>query len=458
MSGALLFIKEDLKISDPQVQLLAGILNACALLGSLASGRISDVMGRRYTIIVASLLFLAGSILMGYGPSYPILMIGRCVSGFGAGFALLTAPVYCAEISPPSSRGLLTSVPELSINVGLLLGHASNYCFGKLSLRLGWKLMVGVTAIPSLGLAILMLKMVESLRWLVMQGRVGEARKVLLLVSNSDLEATERLRGIKIAAGIDENCDQDTVPVPKKTGGGAGALKALLYRPSHSVRRILIAAVGVHLFLQLSGFHAFLVYTPRIFGKAGMSDKSKVLLATVGMGITKLIFTFVAAFLLDRAGRRVLLLISSGGIVVSLVGLSVCLTMVEHSREEQEWAEGVSIVAVYGFVGFMGIGLGPVTWVYGSEIFPLRLRAQGLGICSVVNSVTGVAVVMTFITVYEKITMGALFCVFTGATATAWWFYYLFLPETKGRSLEDMEAVFGKCPASKLQPPDSNHS
>ncbi|KAI9089260.1 hypothetical protein K1719_029539 [Acacia pycnantha] len=460
ISGALLFIKEDLKISDPQVQLLAGMLNICSLAGSLTAGRIADIIGRRYTIIVASLLFMLGSILMGYGPSYEILIMGRCISGFGSGFALIIVPVYCAEISPPSSRGFLTCVPELSLNVGLLLGYASNYAFGKLSLKLGWRIMNGVIAIPSLGLAIAMLKMVESPRWLVMQGRVAEARNALLLLSNSVHEATVRLRAIKIAAGIDENCHQDIVPVAKQTRGGAGSLKALLWQPSRTVRRILMAAVGVHLFQQLSGFQVFLVYAPRIFEKAGMRDKNKLLLATVGMGIIKMALAFAAAFLLDKVGRRVLLLISSAGTVVSLLGLGVCMTMVEHSGEDLAWPISFTIVAVYGFVGFVGIGLGPVTWVYSSEIFPLRLRAQGLGIGVVVNRITGMAVIMTFITLYKMITMGGIFFVYCGATAISWCFYYVFLPETKGKSLEDMEAVFGKSPKSEVQtdPPHCNGS
>ena len=190
------------------------MLNASALPGSLVAGRISDIIGRRYTSIAASLIFMLGSILSGYGPSFTILLIGRCASGFGAGFALVVSPVYCSEISPPSYRGFLASFSSLSINTGLLLGYISNYLFGNnMSLRLGWRMMLGIPAIPSLALALVMFKMVESPRWLVMQGRVGEARKVLLLVSNSESEAEMRLRAIKVAAGMNENCHQDVVQV-----------------------------------------------------------------------------------------------------------------------------------------------------------------------------------------------------------------------------------------------------
>ena len=142
MIGAMIFIKEELKINDTKVEILAGILNLCALVGSIVAGRTSDYIGRRYIIFLACILFMLGAILMGYGPSYAIIMIGRCTAGFGVGFALLIAPVYTAEISSPSSRGFLTSLPDLNM-----------------TLKLGWRLMLGIAAIPSLALSLGILKM-----------------------------------------------------------------------------------------------------------------------------------------------------------------------------------------------------------------------------------------------------------------------------------------------------------
>ncbi|KAK7406664.1 hypothetical protein VNO78_08293 [Psophocarpus tetragonolobus] len=448
MSGALVFIKEDLQICDLQVQLLAGMLHVCALPGCMAAGRTSDYKGRRYTIILASTIFSLGSILMAYGPSYLIVMIGNCILGIAVGFALIIAPVYSAEISPPSYRGFLTSLPELSINIGLLLGYVSNYIFEKFSLKLGWRMMVGVPAIPSLFLVILMLKLVESPRWLVMQGRVGEARKVLLLVSNTKDEAEQRLNEIKVVVGIDEKCVEDIVQVPKKTRSGSGALKELFCKSSPSVRRILIAAIGVHALLQIGGIGAILLYGPRIFERAGITDKSKLMLATVGIGVSKVIFAFISIFLLDRVGRRILFLVSAGGMAVTFLGLGICLTILEHFTEKVVWAMSLTIIVTYLLVAFMTVGIGPVTWVYSAEIFPLRFRAQGLAVSVVVNRVTNVIVVTSFISIYKAITMGGIFFLFAAINALALWFYYM-LPETKGRSLEDMETIFSK--NSKLE-------
>ncbi|XP_029127792.1 probable polyol transporter 3 isoform X2 [Cajanus cajan] len=444
MTGAVIFIKEDLQINDLQIQFLVGMLHLCMLPGCMVAGRTSDYIGRRYTIILAFITFLLGSILMGYGPSYSILMIGNCIVGIGAGFALVVAPVYSTEISPLSSRGFFTSLPELSMNIGVLLAFVSNYFFEKMTLRLGWRMMVVIPAVPSLCLIILMLKLVESPRWLIMQGRVGEARKVLLLVSNTKEEAEQRLREIKAVVGIDEDCTKDIVQVAMKTRSGKGALIELFCEPSPSVRRILIAAIGVHLFSRIGGSGGILLYSPRVFERTGIAEKSKLMLATVGMGISNVVFAFISIFLSDRFGRRILLLISACGVVVSLLGLGFCLTIVEHSKEKLLWVTSLTVFFTYIFLGFVCIGIGPVTWVYSSEILPLRFRAQGLGVCVVVNRITNVAVVTSFISIYKMITMGGIFFMLTGINVSALWFYYSFLPETKGRSLEDMETIFGR--------------
>ncbi|KAL4351579.1 hypothetical protein GQ457_06G035840 [Hibiscus cannabinus] len=443
MSGAMIFIKEDLKISDVQVEVLAGILNICALFGSLAAGRTSDHIGRRYTIVLASVIFLIGGVLMGYAPNYAILMTGRCIAGVGVGFALMIAPVYSAEISSPSNRGFLTSLPELCISFGILLGYTSNYFFGKLALRLGWRMMLGVAAIPSVVLAFGILKMPESPRWLVLEGRLKEAREILSLISNSEEEAKSRFHDIKVAAGIDPLCTLEVVKPTNNTHHGQGVLKELIISPTPTVRRILIAAIGIHFFEHATGIEAVVLYSPRIFKKAGVVTKSKLLLATVGVGITKTAFILIATFFLDRFGRRRLLLTSTGGLVVSLTGLGFALTMVEVKPDEKLlWALSLSIVFTYTYVAFFSIGLGPITWVYSSEIFPLRLRAQGASIGVAVNRLMNAVVSMSFISIYKAITIGGAFFMFAGVALVAWLFFFFLLPETKGKTLEEIETLF----------------
>ena len=445
MSGAMIFIQEDLGISDTQQEVLAGILNLCALVGSLTAGRCSDYIGRRYTIFLASVLFIIGAILMGYGPNYAILMIGRCICGIGVGFALMVAPVYSAEISSAHSRGLLASLPELCIGIGIFLGYLSNYFLGKyLSLKLGWRLMLAIAAIPSFALAYGILTMPESPRWLVMQGQLGKAKKVLIQISNTTQEAELRFNDIKLAAGLDENCNDEIVKLPQKSHQGEGVWKELILRPTPAVRWMLIASVGIHFFEHATGIEAVMLYSHKIFKKAGIKSKENLLLATIGVGLTKIIFLILALFLLDKVGRRRLLQVSTGGMIIGLTVLGFSLTMVEHANEEVLWALTLSIIATYFYVAFFNIGLAPVTWLYSSEIFPLKLRAQGVSIGVAVNRSMNAAVSMSFISIYKALTIGGAFFMFAGISVIAWLFFYFLVPETKGKTLEEMETLFTK--------------
>ncbi|CAK9168674.1 unnamed protein product [Ilex paraguariensis] len=443
MTGAVIYIKEDLKISDVQIEILVGILGIYSLFGSAAAGRTSDWIGRRYTIVFSAGIFFAGAILMGFATNYAFLMVGRFVAGIGVGYALMIAPVYTAEVSPASSRGFLTSFPEVFINMGILLGYVSSYVFSKLPRHLGWRFMLGIGAIPSIFLALIVLAMPESPRWLVMQGRLGEAKQVLDKTSDSKEEAQLRLADIKEAAGIPENCEDDIVQVPQRSHG-EGVWKELLLYPTPSVRHVLIAATGIQFFQQSSGIAAVVLYSPRIFEKAGITKNTDKLLATIAVGTTKTLFILVATFLLDKIGRRPLLLSSVAGMIVSLVGLGTGLTVIDHHSDHKlTWAIALCIFTILSFVSFFSIGLGPIAWVYSSEIFPLRLRAQGSSLAVAVNTVTSGVLSMTFISLYKTITIGGTCFLFAGIASVAWVFFYTLLPETQGRTLEEMNKIFG---------------
>ena len=329
------------------------------------------------------------------------------------------------------------------INAGILFGYVSNYAFSKLPLNLGWRLMLGVGAIPSVILAVGVLAMPESPRWLVMQGRLGEAKRVLDKTSDSPEESRLRLADIKQAAGIPEHCTDDVVKVSKRSHG-EGVWKELLLRPTPAIRHVLITAIGIHFFQQASGIDAVVLYSPRIFEKAGITSSDHKLLATVAVGFVKTMFILVATFLLDRFGRRPLLLTSVAGMVASLGTLGIALTVIDHSEEKLTWAVVLSIAMVMAYVATFSIGMGPITWVYSSEIFPLRLRAQGASMGVAVNRVTSGVISMTFISLYEAISIGGAFFLFMSVAAVAWVFFFTMMPETRGRTLEDMDVLFGK--------------
>ncbi|XP_030443960.2 polyol transporter 5-like [Syzygium oleosum] len=435
MSGAVIFIRDNLKITYVQVQILVGILNVCSLVGALASGKTSDLIGRRYTIVLAASTFLIGALLMGLAPSYPFLMAGRIVAGIGVGYALMIAPLYTAEIAPASVRGMLTSLPEFFIVAGILLGYICNYALAGLPERFNWRIMLGIAAIPAIGLGLCIFLMPESPRWLVMRGRIEEAKRVLLKTSRDEEEAALRLHEITQAAHDDADL------ASSKGWSGQGVWREFLH-PSPALRRILIAAIGINFFMQASGNDAVIYYTPEVFRATGIHNNKKLFGINVIMGTSKAAFVIVSALFLDRFGRRPLLLLGTVGMACSLAALGLGSKFLEHSGSKPVWAIVVSIVAVCADVSFFSIGLGPITWVYSSEVFPLRMRAQGTALAISVNRLVSGAVAMSFLSISHRITFAGTFFVLCGVMVLASLFFYFFLPETKGKTLEEIGALF----------------
>ncbi|XP_038888508.1 polyol transporter 5-like isoform X2 [Benincasa hispida] len=448
MSGAVIFIQKDFGISDVKVEILLGIISLYSMVGAVVAGRTSDWIGRRYTMGLAAAFFFLGAVLMGLATDYSFLMFGRFFAGVGIGFAGLIASIYTAEISPAASRGCFTSFPELFINFGILLGYVSNFAFSKLPTHLSWRFMLGIGVIPSAILVIIVLIVPESPSWLVMKGRIAEAKRVLEKTSVSIEESQQRLADIKIAIGIPPNfCGTDDVDaaisVSNQSTRRENVWKELFLHPTPSVRHILIAAIGLHFFQQASGNDGVVLYSPRIFEKAGITSSDHKLLATVAVGIIKTTFILVATFLLDRIGRRPLILISVAGQTFSLAILGFSLTIINNSHVKVTWAIILCITMLLCDVSFFSLGLGPMTSVYTSEIFPLRLRASGVSLAIIVNRVTSGVVTMTFLSLYHALTIGGAFFLYAGIAAVGWLFFFVVFPETRGHNLEDVEGLFG---------------
>ena len=319
---------------------------------------------------------------------------------------------------------------QIASNSGILLSYIADFALADLPTTLSWRLMIGIGAVPPLFLAVAaVLAMPETPRWLVLHGRPDEARRVLARMAGG---ADRRLQ--EIVASVREAS-------PKSAGESPpGVWREILLRPTPAVRRVMVAILGLQVFQQASGVAAMVLYAPRVFGHVGITSDRAVLGATVLLGAAKTAAIVAPLFLADRLGRRPMLLASAGGMAASLLVLGLSVRAPPASATG--WAAATCVAAAAAFMASFSLGFGPVIWMYGSEILPLRLRAQGTGIGTAVNRVMSAAVGMTFISLYEAVGMAGTFYMFAAASAAAWVFVYACLPETKGRSLEEMEALF----------------
>lgn len=427
MSGAILFIQEDLKITEVQQEVLIGILSVVSLVGSLVGGRTSDAIGRKWTMGLAAIIFQIGALIMTLAPSFEILMVGRLLAGVGIGLGVMIAPVYIVEISPTIARGSLTSFPEIFINLGILLGYVSNYAFSGLRAHINWRIMLAVGILPSVIIGFALCFIPESPRWLVLQNRIDEARDVLLKTNENKMEVEERLNEILSAAGIG-NADKSEEK----------AVWRELLSPSPALLRMLIVGIGIQCFQQITGIDATVYYSPTIFEEAGIEGKRKLLAATVAVGVSKTIFILVAIFLIDKVGRKPLLYVSTIGMTACLFSVGVTLLLFKDSP----FGIGMAIFSVCGNVAFFSVGIGPICWVLTSEIFPLRVRAQASALGSVGNRVCSGLVAMSFLSVTRAISVAGAFFIFSAISALAVAFVYVFVPETKGKSLEQIVTLF----------------
>lgn len=260
-----------------------------------------------------------------------------------------------------------------------------------------------------------------------MKNRVEEARSVLLKTNENESEVEERLAEIQLAAGTGNAEKHEEKAVWRE-----------LLKPSPSLRRMLVTGFGIQCFQQITGIDATVYYSPEIFKGAGIEGNSNLLAATVAVGITKTVFILVAIFLIDKLGRKPLLYISTIGMTVCLFSLGFALTFLGSGNV----GIALAVLSVCGNVAFFSVGMGPVCWVLTSEIFPLRLRAQAAALGAVGNRVCSGLVAMSFLSVSDAITVGGTFFIFSVVSALSVAFVYMFVPETKGKSLEQIGLLF----------------
>ncbi|EDQ90249.1 uncharacterized protein MONBRDRAFT_16319 [Monosiga brevicollis MX1] len=434
MAGAKLKIRKYFDLSDSEIELLVGILNFVSAFGGLVSGKVADYLGRKKAVAIASMVFLAGAILMAFAQSYAMLMAGRVVTGIGVGTGLTIAPLYTAELSPKKIRGALVSFTEVSINIGILLGFLAGWAFAQLPLEYGWRWMLGVGGIPPIIIIASLVLMPESPRWLTKNNRSHEAVMVLLKTC-PPTEAFDTLLEL-----------EEQVKVPT---GMTCSLRDM-FCPDPTLRRLLIAGLGAALFQQASGIEALVYYVPEVLEAAGITDEEEQLLANAGVGAIKVMFIFIAMAFTDKAGRKTLLIASSIGMMLSdgLVALSFILgnlAPMTITGKPTPRIITVGLACICSYMALFSVGWGPMCWVIVSEMFPLKVRGMAAGAGTFINRIVSGTIAMSYLSMSKALTEEGTFFLFAAVNVAAIFFVIFLVPETKGKSLEEIEAsIAGK--------------
>jgi sugar porter (SP) family MFS transporter len=381
-------------------------------------GRLADIFGRRTLLILTALIFAAGAILCAAATSPTILIVGRIIVGFGIGLSSSAVPVYISEVAPADARGWTVSLFQLAITLGILLAYLVDYAFARIQ---GWRWMFGLAVVPAGIFALGMLFLPESPRWLVKRGRVDAARAILSRIRDtSDVEAELQ----QILHGLDQAQEH-------------GNWRDLL---SPQLRPALIVGIGLAVFQQVTGINTVIYYAPMIVQSAGISSASGAILTTAGIGIVNVLMTIVSMWLIDRVGRRPLLLTGIAGMVVTLGVLGWAF----HSASPSGALSWLAVISIMLYVASFAISLGPIFWLLISEIYPLKVRSSTEGVAATFNWGSNLLVSLTFLTLLQEIGATRTFWLYGVCAISAWLFSYYLVPETKGRTLEEIEAFWRK--------------
>ena len=414
ISGAIGFLKMRFALDNLQ----AGWAASCALvgciLGACVAGTLADHLGRRKVLLVSAVLFAVSAAGSAVPRNLTELVIARILGGIGIGIASMTSPLYIAEVSPARMRGRLVSVNQFAIIFGMLVVYFVNARVARMgddawNVAVGWRWMFGSGILPAVVFLALLFFVPESPRWLIKQDRPDEALAILARVGGSQEAPLE-------VARIQEAITHE------------GGSFADLFRPG--MRLPLAIGVVLAILQQVTGINTVLYYAPEIFKKAGLMTTAAMDF-TVLVGVVNLVFTIVAIGVVDLLGRKPLLLIASAGMGISLFVLGTALN---QRKLEGPWVVGSVLVYVAAFA----IAMGPVVWVVMSEIFPTRIRGRAMSVATVCLWISCFLVSQFFLVMLQKLS-GYAFFVYGGMCVVAFVFVLACVPETKGKSLEEIE-------------------
>jgi sugar porter (SP) family MFS transporter len=414
ISGAVPFIQPYFGWNELQLGWGVSSLLVGAIIGAFGSGVLSDRYGRKNVLIVVALFFAVSCAFTALATSSAVFISARLFGGLAVGAASVLSPVYVAEVAPRKSRGMLVAIYQLAIVLGILCSYTINY--GLHNIDNNWRWMFATGIAPSVLFFLGLFFIPESPRWLYKAGRSEESLKVLTRIGGESLAKAEI---VEIAASLKGNSISVSI--------------GELFRPSS--RKVLIVGFFLAVFVQISGINTIVDYAPKILLAAGV-EINNALLQTSMVGLINFIFTFVAILFIDRIGRRSLYLIGSMGMVITLLMLAISFYLK---------MEGLfTLVCILMFIAFFAACIGPVFWTLVSEIFPNRIRGKAVAFASFTQWIFNFLVVLLFPHFLASVGGAKTFLFLALMSLLQWLFTYRYVPETKGKSLEEIEQFWKK--------------
>lgn len=431
ISGVIPFVKEQFSLSAGAEGWFVSSALIGAILGVALSGELSDRHGRKKSLILAAVLFFTSAIGCALAPSFMILVLARILGGMAVGIASNVVPLYLSEISPAHIRGRLVTCYQLAVTIGILTAYLSNWglqafipagqdivegsVFNFIFVQEIWRGMFSLEVIPAVLFFIGLFFVPDSPRWLLKQGREEEGKEILERI-NGEPEAQKQVEDIHLTLDQEE-----------------GSYKELL---APGMRIALLIGILLPLFSQFSGINAIIYYGPRILNDAGLSI-SDALASQIIMGVAIVLFTFIAIWKVDQLGRRVLYLVGTAGAAVSLFLTGLCFYIDVN-------AGILLLISALSFLAFFSFSIGPLKFVIASEIFPNKIRGRALGI-SILTMWASDAIVGQLTPMFlEGFGTAVTFWIFAGFCVVAYWVIYVLVPETKGKTLEEIQFMWSK--------------
>jgi sugar porter (SP) family MFS transporter len=414
INGALVFLREQFKLSDGQTEVAAGSLLLGCVFGASAAGGLTDAWGRKKVLLAAAILFCVSSLCTALPRNLTQFVVARLVAGLAIGVSSVLAPMYIAEVSPAPIRGRLVTLNQMAIVTGILVAYFVNWRLSGLGPE-SWRWMFATAAVPSLVFFVALLRIPESPRWLVRRGRQPQAFEVLKRI-NGEMAARQEVLEIGISLAKE-----------------SGSFRELL---TQQLRRPLCIAIVLAVLSQVTGINT-VIYYGSIFLKehAGRTSASSAIGANAIIGLTNFLCTIIATLVIDRVGRKVLLLFGSAGMGVSLAMLAMALRISPPPGN-------LIVFLMLAYVAFFAVSLGPGTWVVIAELFPTAVRGRAMSLATLSLWLACLAVTLSFLTLVRILTAAGAFWVYGGLCFITFGFVWFWVPETKCLSLEEIQSLW----------------